>query len=160
MKKLILLLALISSLAFGIEKKTPSGNTVKDKPGKVQTTFPTSYSYNHAGSTTLNGVVSGIITWNIERIGNVVFLMLKGTGVFTANSVAVSAPIAITAPYLPNRDQIFPMILIVAGTPTAVSFYFHKAGSTLYFYPNAAQGNWSGQTLQLGQDTCVSWIID
>lgn len=36
MKKLILLLALISSIAFGIEKKTPSGGTVKDKPGKSQ----------------------------------------------------------------------------------------------------------------------------
>lgn len=38
MKKLLLLLALISSFAFGIEKKTPSGTTVKDKPGQSQST--------------------------------------------------------------------------------------------------------------------------
>lgn len=36
MKKLILLLAFISSFAYGIDKKTPSGNTVKDKPGQSQ----------------------------------------------------------------------------------------------------------------------------
>jgi hypothetical protein len=36
MKYLLTLLFLLSTLAFGIDKKTPTGGTVKDKPGKSQ----------------------------------------------------------------------------------------------------------------------------
>lgn len=36
MKFLLTILFLLSTLAFGIDKKTPTGGTVKDKPGKEQ----------------------------------------------------------------------------------------------------------------------------
>jgi hypothetical protein len=116
------------------------------------------YATESFSGKTITGVVSGTLSGQFARVGNVATMVIDATGNLTANAAGISVADCIPAGYRPPADILMVGTNYVSGAYQTSHFLVASDG-TLYIYKTIPGVSWSGETWKFATCTSFTWCL-